>query len=109
LLGTSGGVCKDTGRILSKLTSQEPLVEEELSAHDIVVDLIHNHSEVEHSLTGLGSAGEFPINIMRFGTVYWIEAPEFDDIGYFDSVESARQCAEGNYEPFITAAEQEGS
>jgi hypothetical protein len=40
-----------------------------------------------------GSDGNFPIRIMSFGPLYWIDAQEFDPIKYFTSIEDARdQC-----------------
>ena len=46
------------------------------------------------------------INVMQFGSVFWIEAPEFDDIGYFDTLEKAKDAAKFNYEPLITEASE---
>jgi hypothetical protein len=43
---------------------------------------------------------------MNFGRIYWIQAPEFDDIGYFGSLEEAKDIAESEYEPFITACKE---
>jgi hypothetical protein len=65
---------------------------------------LRNEAEVTKSFTGLGGYDEFGINIMKFGGVYWIEAQEFDDIGYFSSEDDASSIAEGEYEPFISAA-----
>ena len=73
------------------------------NCYDIVANLITNDSETVGSYTGLGGLGEFSISVMKFYNVYWIEAPEFDDVGYFESLENAKDAAEFNYEPFITA------
>ena len=54
----------------------------------------------------MGDAGSFPINILRFGPVYWIDAMEFDSIGYFETLENAINCASSEYEPFITALDE---
>jgi hypothetical protein len=43
---------------------------------------------------------------MQFGGVFWIAAPEFDDIGYFDTLEEAKGAVEFNYEPIITEASE---
>jgi hypothetical protein len=43
---------------------------------------------------------------MQFESLFWIEAPEFDDIGYFHTLEEAKDAAEFNYEPFITEASE---
>lgn len=95
---------KRTAGILAKLRAELPLSDEELSAYDIITDLVKNDSAPEETISGLGAYDdEFAINIMRFGSVYWIEAMDFDDIGYFETLKAARDCAESNYEPFITA------
>lgn len=62
--------------IVDKLKSRSPLSECELSAYDIISDIVSNESIVEWSTTGFGGAGEFGINVMRFGTVYWIQGGE---------------------------------
>jgi hypothetical protein len=67
--------------VLSKLRSGTNLAEDELDAHDIILDLVQDESEVVESLTGQGAEDEFDINIMGFGPVYWVQAAEFDDIG----------------------------
>jgi hypothetical protein len=59
--------------------------DEELGARDTIYDLIRNNSVVADSLAGWSSAAAdtFGINIMQFGSVFWIEAIEFDDIALF--------------------------
>ena len=100
---------KDGLTIIAKMNAGETtLSDEELGAHDIVHDLVHNNSVVADSLAGWSSASDdtFPINVTQFGSVFWIEAPEFDDIGYFDTLEEAKDAAEADYEPFITEASE---
>jgi hypothetical protein len=41
---------------------------------------------------------------MQFETVFWVEAMEFDDIGYFDTLEAAKDAAEFDYESFSVAS-----
>jgi hypothetical protein len=41
------------------------------------------------------------------GPVFWIDAAEFDPIGYFDSLRAAKEYAEGEYEPYVSAANEE--
>src|SRR5262249_44142524 len=95
---------KDGSVIIAKMKAGESLSDEELGAHDIIHDIVHNNSVVTDSLAGWSSADNdiFPINVMQFGSVFWIEAPEFDDIGYFDTAKDAKEVAEANYERFIT-------
>ena len=99
---------KHASDIVAKMKAAEPLSDEELGAHDTIYDLIRNNSVVADSLAGLSSAAAdtFGINIMQFGSVFWIEAMEFDDIGYFDTLEDAKEAAEANYEPLITEASE---
>jgi hypothetical protein len=94
--------------IIAKLKAGESLSDEELGAHDTIHDLVHNDSVGADSLEGWSSACDdtFAINIMQFEIVFWIEAMEFDDIGYFDTLEDAKAAAEFNYEPLITEASE---
>jgi hypothetical protein len=95
-----------TQAVLAKLKVELPLTEDEQSAHDIITDLVDNESVAKKTIWGLGNGGEFPINIMKFGNVYWIDATEFDPIGYFATLKAARHYAEFNYEPYITEREE---
>ena len=99
---------KDVSAIIAKMKVGRVLSNEELGAHDTIHDLVHNSSVVADTLAGWSSACDdtFSINVMQFGSVFWIEAPEFDDIGYFDTLEDAKAAAEANYEPFITEASE---
>jgi hypothetical protein len=99
---------KHAPAILAKMKAGKSLSDQELGAHDTIHDLVSNNSIVADSLTGWSSADDdtFGINIMQFGSVFWIEAPEFDDIGYFDTLEDAKEAAKFNYEPFITEASE---
>ena len=71
---------------------------------DFITDLIINEAvEVDRQL-GLGAYDEqFPISVMRFGPIYWVEANEFDPIGYFKSQEHAEEVAGMEYSDFIGA------
>jgi hypothetical protein len=97
---------KDASAVIAKMKAGESLSDEELGAHDIIHDLVHNNSIAADLFEGWSSARDetFPINVMEFGIVFWIEAPEFDDIGYFYTLEDARDAAEFNYEPLIIEA-----
>ena len=52
-------------------------------------DLILSCKQNEFSLTGYGSEDEFQIEVRGLGQIYWIYAPEFDDIGYFNDKHKA--------------------
>lgn len=72
--------------------------------HDLLVDLLSTEGSPAQSFVGRGDFDDFPITVMQFGPVFWIEAQEFDDIGYFSDCETAASIAESNYEPFISNA-----
>lgn len=59
-------------------------------------------SNIVENLTGKGDFDEFSINIHEFHGIFWISANEFDDDGYFTSIDEAISFAEERYEPFIT-------
>ncbi len=61
--------------------------------HDLITELIHNESTVVDSFEGQGCAGEFPITIYQFGPLFWVNALEFDDVGYFDTADEAMAYA----------------
>jgi len=44
----------------------------------------------------------FEIEIWSAGPVFWIRANEFDDIGYFPTLDEARAYAEMEFEGFIS-------
>jgi hypothetical protein len=101
---------KEAAGILKKLSAKLPLEGDELAAHDIIHDLVMNESEAADAIEALGSYEDtFSIVIMKFGSVYWVQAAEFDDVGYFDTIEKAKAFAESNFEPFITALNESKS
>jgi hypothetical protein len=74
---------------------------------EILEDCIYSNnfdvgSNIVDTLTGKGDFGEFSINIHEFYGVFWVSAPEFDDDGYFTTIDDAIAFAEDRYEPFIT-------
>lgn len=58
-------------------------------AHDYFMDEVANQSEVVAEYECSGSGGEFPVCVMEWRGIFWVQAPEFDDIGYFLSMEDA--------------------
>ena len=61
------------------------------------------------TIMGLGDYGEFPITIREFCGVFWVSAPEFDDIGFFTNKEDAVSYANINYEPFVSEYMKQGN
>jgi hypothetical protein len=97
---------KRTGAVLAKLKKGEPLLDDDLEAHDIIADLVSNLSEVVAGLHRRGQKDENnervpACNIMRFGVrghyIYWIEEPEGGSCGYFGSMEAAEVYADIMY------------
>jgi hypothetical protein len=85
------------------LSSKDILVDFE----DIIIEFVENNASVHVSLTGIGSFGEFPIDIYHFGPLYWVSAQEFDSIKYFNSAEDAIACAEFEYDSFLNEDSEE--
>lgn len=98
------GIARDQLQVLAPTaTGAVP----EAGIRDLVADLVHNESTVVRKIDALGTAaGEFSVSVMRYGPVFWVRAPDFDDIGYFAGLEDAVSAATSNYEPFITAHEE---
>jgi hypothetical protein len=96
---------KGTGAVLAKLKKGEPLLDDNLEAHDIIADLVSNDSEVVASPYRPGLKGYYgrvrACNIMRFGArghyVYWIEEVEGGSCGYFGSMKAAKVYADIMY------------
>ncbi len=58
-------------------------------AHDYFLDEVANQSEAVAEYECSGSGGEFPAYVMEWRGIFWVQAPEFDDVGYFLSMEEA--------------------
>ena len=68
---------------------------------DIIEECVENESIIHSTLIGIGDYGEFPINIMHFGPLYWVSAQEFDAVKYFETAEEAISYAEWEYQSFL--------
>jgi hypothetical protein len=94
---------RGTAAIITKLKTGQPLVDDELEAHDIILDLVGNESDVIKILYRIGDVEkEYSICIMRFATgrrryVYWIVPYQEDEAGYFGSIKSAEEYADIMY------------
>jgi len=84
--------------ILAILKSDGELPDGHSSVHDWLYDLVHNEAEdvAEDSREG-SAAGEYPIYVMCFEGVFFVSAPEFDDIGYFSTQEEAEMAISSNW------------
>lgn len=72
--------------------NSEDLITDELI--NLLEDFIENESSIIQELPATGDYGEFSINILNFGPVYWINSMDFDSIKYFKSKKDAINCAE---------------
>jgi hypothetical protein len=88
-----------------------PKMLNEKKALDAIIEILEefissgdfdSSSYVVQSLGAKGDYGDFCIDIHEFHGIFWISAPEFDDDGYFTSLEDAVSFAESRYDPFIT-------
>jgi len=84
--------------ILAILKSDGELPDRHSSVHDWLYDLVHEGAEdvAEDSREG-SAAGEYPIYVMCFEGVFFVSAPEFDDIGYFSNQEDAEMAISLNW------------
>lgn len=53
--------------------------------YDFTNECVDNHGNEVYCLYGEGPDKEitFPISIMNYGPLFWVNAPEFDKVGYF--------------------------
>lgn len=84
--------------ILTLLKENRELPDNLSDVHDWLHDLVHNEAEnvAEDSREG-SAAGEYPIYVMCFEGVFFVSAPEFDDIGYFSTQEDAEMAISLNW------------
>ena len=80
---------------------------EDFLASGELEDLVKNQSiEVDSIEAAGGYEHYFNIVIQSFGPVFWIQAPEFDDIGYFGSEIEALEHAREEYATYIETLEE---
>ncbi len=92
---------KDAEGMITKFNNGIPYAEIEGNYEDIIIDFVNNNSEEVECLTGKGDYDEFPISILNFGPLFWVEAQEFDSIQFFSTKEDAILCAELEYAQFL--------
>jgi len=88
-------------RVIMKLNNGIPYTEIEGNYEDIIIDFVNNNAVEVECLTGKGDYDEFPISILNFGPLYWVQAQEFDSIQFFSTKEDAIHCAEFEYNEFL--------
>ena len=84
--------------ILALLKENRELPDNLSDVHDWLHDLVQNEAEdvAEDSREG-SAAGEYPIYVKCFEGVFFVSAPEFDDIGYFSTQEDAEDAIAINW------------
>lgn len=87
--------------IISQLIKGIPSKEIKIDFEDIISEFIHNNSKEIETILGEGSHGEFSISIFNYGSVFWIEAQEFDSITYFRSKDDAVDYAAWEYMAYL--------
>lgn len=94
------------------LTQKLPQMIQDEKARDQIIEILQEYLSsgsfdqdelVVESLTGKGDYGEFSIDICGFHGIYWVTAPDFEDMGYFLELDEAIENAKSNYDSFITA------
>jgi hypothetical protein len=96
-----------TQGIIQKMTIGVSGLDIQVDFEDVIIDCVENHSTIITTLNGFGDYGEFPIRILQFGPLFWVEAQEFDSIKYFNSAEDAIACAEIEYDSFLNGDSEE--
>lgn len=87
-----------TDRILPLLREGEELPDEFTDVHAILHDLVHIDARCLDSTSVEGSeAGDYEIKVMEFAGVYFVEAPQFDTMGYFETKDEANMAIGMNW------------
>jgi hypothetical protein len=100
-------ILRDDQRIIQLLVEHPDSDLAQLADSGDLEDLMKSEAVTESTIEASGGEENFfDINIESFCKVYWIQANEFDDIGYFASEKEASDHASEEYAPYIeTAAE----
>ena len=100
---------EDTPLILKKMIAGTTTKDEDDTIYDNLTELINNDGQ-ENTFYANGSDGCFPITVRGISCCWFIQANEFDDIGYFTSAKSARAYAKIEYQsygPFVKYPDDE--
>jgi len=92
---------KEGLRIINQFINRASYLDIKGDFEDIMIEFINNNADILESLTGIGSYGEFSIDLKNFGPLFWVEAQEFDPIKYFRSRQDALDCANSEYNSFF--------
>ena len=101
------GTLAENPRVQEELAESEASNFQEFFDSGELEDLVKNESSYMDTIQASGGPEhEFDIEIQSFGPVFWIQANEFDDIGYFATEREAHEYALEEYAPYIGEAEE---
>jgi len=92
--------------ILHRMREGEPVGERADEVHNLALQVLLEAGVAEDTLFGEGPDGEFPVRIMGYGPLYWIDPEGQDRIGYFLSLDSAVDHAEAVFETEVYGEEE---
>lgn len=90
----------DAPRFLREIqhTSPSEFDEADPHVHDLLVETLANDARLYVRFLGIGSeAGNYHIDIMGLGGVYFVRASEFDDHGLFGTLDDAESWVRRNW------------
>jgi hypothetical protein len=68
---------------------------------EVAVEALRDCAIAVESYEAEQDKGVYDINIMGVPGAYYIEAPEYDDMGFFETLEEARKELRGRYGEFL--------
>jgi hypothetical protein len=74
--------------------------------HDFLSDTIENKSDAVWSGLIPQEDDEYPVNVMAFHGVFWVQAMEYDPIGYFLSEDDAVSFTRSNWDDVYEEGEE---
>src|SRR5680860_1008185 len=69
--------------------------------HDTAYVALTNSGLVVESYEAEQDKGIYAVNIIGVPGAYYIEAPEYDELGFFEKLEDARQALQDQYGEFL--------
>ena len=91
---------KASAGLLQKLLEGAPFDEgSPEDVEDFIHDQVHQNAVCVHSIEAMAADewDSFDIDVMHYGPLFFIQANEYDDIGFFETLEMARNQAEGEW------------
>ncbi|MDF1658778.1 MAG: hypothetical protein P1U58_14280 [Verrucomicrobiales bacterium] len=87
-----------TCEVLALMKGRTEFPEDYVEAHYLMEDLVRDSARDVIGMWVEGSeAGEYQVEVREFGGVYFVSAPQFDDIGYFETEEDAETAMRNNW------------